>query len=548
MAQTIEGYVGNALDDAKISPLHRKIVALIAAGYFFDVIDFTIFGSLVPYVLSSKFASGAEVALGGAATIFGMFIGTAGQGQFSDRFGRRFIYQFNLLLFGVFTILGAFAPNVMALVICRFIAGLGLGAEQPLCFAYAGEYAPKRIRGRVLAIVHFIGGACVWPIGTALVLLLGTTIFPSSPETVWRSAWVIIGVGALIVWVFRFTLPESPRYLATHGRGQEALDVLKRLEIQNVPALSSLSTDSASNTKSDPFAVVFRMFPRRVIAGMICFTAFFGVAVGLGAWLPNMMNEKGFTITKSLQYTLAMNFAVPCASIFMMYALDKWGRKITSICAFVGAAIMAIVFANAGAPIELMLAGFVMVFFIQVAGNAMQIFASEVFPTNARASGFGWAAGVGRLATAFIMPSILLVQQTYGLLTVFVCLAILLLIAAVSVTQLGPEAKQRSLDEIAPPTRRLVEADTSFWLSLGGAVCVLLSVSWWLYFYLAAKQISSTVVCLLYTNDTCQQLVSAATAAGKVGYYPFLTWIGIALIVAGVFMASRKPAVEQKPA
>jgi len=190
-----------------------------------------------------------------------------------------------------------------------------------------------------------------------------------------------------------------------------------------------------------------------------------------------------------------------------------------------------------------------MVFFIQVAGNAMQIFTSEVFPTNARASGFGWAAGVGRLATAFIMPSILLVQQTYGLMTVFVCLAILLLIAAASVTQLGPEAKQKGLDEIAPPTRRVIEADNAFWLTLGGAVCLLLSVSWWLYFYLAAKQISSTLVCLFYTNDTCQQLVTAATAAGKIGYYPFLTWIGIILILAGVFMTMRKPAsAAKKPA
>src|SRR6185312_2709110 len=130
----------------------------------------------------------------------------------------------------------------------------------------------------------------------------------------------------------------------------------------------------ASDTKSDPFGVVFKMFPGRVIAGMICFTAFFGVAVGLGAWLPNIMNAKGFTITKSLQYTLAMNFAVPCASLFMMYALDKYGRKITSVLAFVGAAIMAIVFANAGTPIQLMVAGFVMIFFVQVSGNAMQIF------------------------------------------------------------------------------------------------------------------------------------------------------------------------------
>ena len=448
MAQTIEAYVGNALDQAKLSSLHRKVIALIAAGYFFDVIDFTVFGSLVPYLLQSKFATGAEAAAIGSATIFGMFIGTAGQGQFSDRFGRRFIYQFNLLLFGVFTILGALAPNITLLIVCRFIAGLGLGAEQPLAFAYAGEYSPKAIRGRILAFVHFVGGACVWPIGTAMVLLFGSSV--SSPDMAWRGVWLIIGAGALVVWIFRFSLPESPRYLATHGRGDEALTVLERLGLPR-PA-EELTHSAASNSKSDPFGVVFRQFPTRVIAGMICFTAFFGVAIGLGAWLPNMMNAKGFTITKSLQYTLAMNFAVPCASLFMMYALDKYGRKITSVCAFVGAGIMAIVFANAATPAQLMITGFVMIFFVQVAGNAMQIFASEVFPTNARASGFGWAAGVGRLATAFIIPTILWIQNGYGLTTVFVCLAIVLVIAAGSVTQLGPESRQKGLDEIAPPT------------------------------------------------------------------------------------------------
>jgi len=448
VAQTIEGFVGSALDEAKISPLHRKIVALIAAGYFFDVIDFTIFGSLVPYLLQSKFATGPEVAAIGSATIFGLFVGTAGQGQFSDRFGRRFIYQFNLLLFGIFTILGALAPSVTLLIICRFIAGVGLGAEQPLCFVYAGEYSPKAIRGRILAIVHFIGGACVWPIGTALVLLFSGYL--DTPEHVWRGIWLAIGVGALIVWVLRFSLPESPRYLATHGRGKEALDVLARLGIAGPK--ETLTTDAASNTKSDPFAVVFSQFPIRVIAGMICFTAFFGVAIGLGAWLPNIMNAKGFSITKSLQYTLAMNFAVPCASIFMMYALDKFGRKITSVCAFICAGIMAMVFSNAETAAQLMVAGFIMIFFVQVAGNSMQIFASEVFPTNARTSGFGWAAGVGRLATAFIMPTILWVQSGYGLTTVFVCLAILLVIAAGAVTQLGPESRQKGLDEIAAPT------------------------------------------------------------------------------------------------
>jgi putative MFS transporter len=443
MAQTIEGFVGSSLDEAKISPLHVKVIALIAAGYFFDVIDLIVLGSLIPDMVQSKFATAAEVALVGSATVFGMFIGAAGQGEFSDRWGRRFVYQFNLLLFGTFTILGALAPNVLLLGAARFIAGIGLGAEQPLAFAYAGEYAPKRIRGRILAIVHFIGGACVWPIASLFALAFRDTIG-------WRGVWIVIGIGALIVWVFRFALPESPRYLSTHGRGKEALDVLARLRIAG--PTEQLTTGAASDTKSDPFAVVFRMFPVRVIAGMICFSAFFGVAIGLGTWLPNIMTEKGFTITKSLTYTFGMTLAVPCASLFMMYALDNFGRKITSVCAFVAAGLMAIVFANAATDTQLLIAGFIMIFFIQVAGNSMQIFASEVFPTNARASGFGWAAGVGRLATAFIVPTILWIQKGWGLTAVFVSLATVLLIAAVSVTQLGPESKRKGLDELAPPT------------------------------------------------------------------------------------------------
>ena len=443
MAQTIEGFVGKALDDAKISQMHVKVVALIAAGYFFDVIDLIVLGSLIPDMLQSKFATGAEAALVGSATVFGMFIGAAGQGEFSDRWGRKTVYQFNLLLFGIFTILGALAPTVFWLMVCQFIAGLGLGGEQPLAFAYAGEYSPKAIRGRILAIVHFIGGACVWPIASLFTLFFRDSIG-------WRGVWIVIGIGALIVWLFRFWLPESPRYLATHGRGKEALDVLARMGIEGPK--EQLTTSAASDSRSDPFMLVFKMFPRRVIAGMICFSAFFGVAIGLGTWLPNIMTAKGFTITKSLTYTFGMTLAVPCASLFMMYALDKYGRKPTSVCAFVAAGLMAIVFANAATDTQLLVAGFIMIFFIQVAGNSMQIFASEVFPTNARASGFGWAAGVGRLATAFIVPTILWIQNTYGLTTVFVCLAVVLVIAAFSVTQMGPEARQKGLDEIAPPT------------------------------------------------------------------------------------------------
>ncbi|HEY2417470.1 MAG TPA: MFS transporter [Steroidobacteraceae bacterium] len=440
---TIEAFVAAGLDSAAITPLHVRIFSLIAAGYFFDVLNFVVMGSLIPDMVHSGFSSAAQAGLVQSATLVGLFIGSVGQGQFTDRIGRKSVYQFNLLLFGLATVASAFSPNYLWLGAFRFLAGIGLGAEQPLCFTYAGEYAPKRIRGRILALIHFIGGACVWPIAAVF------TLYARGPLG-WRGIWVVIGAGALIVFALRFSLPESPRWLATHGQGARALAVLARLGI--APPPGPLAHDAASDTRSDPFMVVLRHFPRRLIAGMICFSAFFSVTIGFGTWLPGIMNSRGFTITKSLGYTFGMTLAAPCASLFMMYALDRFGRKPTSVIAFILAGITAIAFGTARSDMQLLAAGFLMIFFYQVAGNSMQIFASEVFPTNARASGFGLAAGIGRLGNAFALPAILAIQIGYGLMGVVIFLAILLLIAAASVTQLGPEAKGRGLDDVASPT------------------------------------------------------------------------------------------------
>ena len=444
MAQTIEGFVGEALDDARLSPIHWRVFTLIAAGYFFDVVDYVILGSLVPDMVRTGFATPAQIATVASATLFGLFLGTVAQGEFTDRFGRKTVYQFNLLLYGVATIAAAFAPNYVWLAVLRFIAGIGLGAEQPLCFAYAGEYAPKRIRGRFIAGVQLIGGACSWPIATLFALAFRDTLG-------WRGVWIVIGICALIVFVFRFSLPESPRWLATHGQGERALELLRRMGISGPREGETLVSDAASNTHSDPIGVVFTHYRGRVIAGMICFVAFFGVALGLGTWLPNMMADRGMTITKSLAYTFGMTLAFPCASLAMMFALEAFGRKLTSIVSFVMAGLFAVAFVNAGSDAMLVAVGFCMIFFIQIAGNSMQIFASEVFPTNARASGFGLAQGVGRLGAAFIIPAILWIQTGYGVGAVFMSVALVLVIAAATVNLIGPEARGMSLDELAPP-------------------------------------------------------------------------------------------------
>ncbi len=451
-AQTIKSYVGEAMDEARMGPVHWRVLGLVAAGYFFDVLDFTIFGALVPDLLKSGFVTQQQVPWVGSATALGLFVGTLGQGEFTDRFGRKAVYQFNLLLFGLATILAAlpaipsigFEPGLNWLLIFRFLAGVGLGAEQPLCYSYTAEYAPKRIRGRVIALMQFIGGAWPWPVGVLLTLALRDSIG-------WRGIWIIIGIGALIVFVLRFSLPESPRWLATHGQGQRALDLMQRMGLRTVP-LSSLRTDAASDTRRDPMGIVLREYPGRVAAGMICFAAFFGIALGLGAWLPNILVQRGFTIAKSLNSIFWITLAFPCASAFMMYALERFGRKPTAVIAFILTGVFGLAWANAGSEAAVLGIGFAMIFFTQLAGNSSQVFISEVFPTNARASGFGLCQAAGRIAAFVAIPAFLWIQQGYGLNAVFVVIAVIVAIAAIAVTQVGPEARGLALDEIAPPT------------------------------------------------------------------------------------------------
>jgi len=443
MAQSIVSWVDATLDNAPMGPIHRRVLALITAGYFFDVIDFIILGSLVPDMVRTNFATPAGIGTVGSATLLGLFLGSVGQGEFTDRFGRKAVFQFAVLLYSIATIAAALAPTVQWLAFGRFITGIGLGAAQPLCFSYAAEYSPKEIRGRVTAFMQFVGGACVWPLGNLLALGLRDSIG-------WRGVWIVIGVFGLVLFLFSFALPESPRWLVTHGQGRRALDLLERMGLRP-PAGEELVADRLSDIRSDPIGVVFRRYRGRIIAAMICFFAFFGAALGIGGWLPNILAQRGFTITKSLTFNFGITLAFPCASLFMMYSLERYGRIRTAVTAFIIATLLAILFYFSQSDMMVLVVGFCMTFFIQLAGNSMQIFTSEVFPSNARASGFGLAQAGGRIGSAVSFPLIGIVS-THGLGYVMAGIAVMLAIAAFAVTKIGDETRVLALDTIAPIT------------------------------------------------------------------------------------------------
>ncbi len=147
-------------------------------------------------------------------TFVGMTLGSLITGFVGDQFGRRFTYQINLLVFGLASLAAAFAQTMDQLIICRFVQGLGLGAEIVVGYSTMTEFVPPKTRGRWLAFMAFIVVA-----GFPATAILGYLIIPTFG---WRPMFVIAGIGSLIVWYLRKNLPESPRWLESKGRTAEA--------------------------------------------------------------------------------------------------------------------------------------------------------------------------------------------------------------------------------------------------------------------------------------------------------------------------------------
>src|SRR5437870_2521872 len=220
MATTVNA--GARLDRLPISSFHHRIFWLIGAGMFFDGYDLYIGTTVLGATLQSKFSTLAQNAQFISLTFLGMTIGALITGFLGDRYGRRFTYQFNLMIFGLASLAAAFAPDMQTLNILRFIMGLGLGAEIVVGYSTLTEFVPPKSRGRWLAFMAFLVVS-----GLPVTTLLGSLVIPNFG---WRPMFAIAGVGSLIVWYLRKALPESPRWLESQGRSAVAEALMQTIE------------------------------------------------------------------------------------------------------------------------------------------------------------------------------------------------------------------------------------------------------------------------------------------------------------------------------
>jgi MFS transporter, putative metabolite:H+ symporter len=436
---------GGRLDRLPINSFHYRIFWLVGAGMLLDGYDLYIFTNVLPAAAQSGFSTALQNADFISKTFLGMTIGALVTGFLGDRYGRRFTYQINLLIFGLASLAAAFAPDMTTLIWLRFVMGLGLGAEIVVGYAALTEFVPPKSRGRWLSLM-----AVLVVSGLPITALLGYLIIPSYG---WRPMFVIAGIGSLIVWYLRKALPESPRWLEAQGRSAEAEALIQRIEKEAAIAgplplplppaptgrfnLASLATPS--------------LLPRMIVGSWLLITIN-TLIFGFVTWLPQFFLQQGLTITRSFAYTLVIVLGTPFGAICGAICADFVGRRRTIL----GASVLTISlgllyggFTAGTAPWLILTVGFLLIvtIYIQVA-MLFGVYIPELFPTDVRLRANGICHTFGRAATIVSPFIVLWLSQSYGVAGVLGLMVALLAIQIVAVWVWGIEPRQRSLEHL----------------------------------------------------------------------------------------------------
>src|ERR1700736_3870706 len=435
---------GSRLDRLPIGPFHRRIMFLIGIGMFFDGFDIYLAGTVLGVTLKSGFSTLPQNAMFISATFVGMMLGSFATGFLGDRYGRRFTYQFNLLVFGLASLAAAFAPNMTILIVCRFVMGFGLGAENVIGYSTMTEFVPAKTRGKWLGLMAVCVGT-----GLPVSLLVASLVVP---EFGWRAMFVIGGIGALIVWYLRKALPESPRWLESVARYQQAEALLQSIEAEVSKEHSPLPPPSPTAVNAPSRSLNSLLSPillPSMIVGCITLITVNTLIFGFVTWLPTFFVHSGRTIAQSFNYSLIISIGAPIGSAIAALTSDSWGRKPTIVGASLLTILVGSVYPFIRDPLLLSMIGFILMIPIYVLVTVcFAVYIPELFPTEVRLRAPGICNTFGRGATIVTPFLVVALFRHYGVGGVISMLVGLLIIEMVLVLIFGIEPKNRRLEQI----------------------------------------------------------------------------------------------------
>jgi len=438
---------GARLDRLPISSFPYRIFWLIGAGMFFDGYDLYVAGGVLASAIQTKFSSLPQNLQFISLTFVGMTIGALVTGFVGDHMGRRFTYQINLLVFGLASLAAAFAQDMTQLIICRFVQGLGLGAEIVVGYSTMTEFVPPKTRGRWLSFMAFIVVA-----GFPTTAILGYLIIPTWG---WRPMFVIAGIGSLIVWWLRKNLPESPRWLEAQGRTAEAEILMQSIEKEVSASAGSLPLAAApAPLPQKSLGDIFKPpILQRLIVGSWVLITINTLIFGFVIFLPQFFLRQGLTITNSLGYTVVLSCASLCGCALGAWSSDALGRRASII----GASLVTIIagwvyarFSAASDPTIVLSVGFVLIVAIYVQTAILfGVYTPELFPTEIRLRANGICNTLGRGATVispFLVGALIASSGLPGVVWLMIGLVV---VQIIMVWAWGVEPRNRALEDVA---------------------------------------------------------------------------------------------------
>jgi putative MFS transporter len=432
-----------------ISWWHVKARIIIGVATFFDAFDALAIAFVLPVLVQTWKLSGPQIGLLISAGYAGQLLGALFFGWIAERYGRIPAMVWSILIFAVMSLACALAWDYNSLVAARAIQGFGLGGEVPVAASYISELTRAKGRGRFVLLYEL-----VFPIGLVSAGLLGLWIVPRFG---WQWMFVVGALPAIVAAVLQRLLPESPRWLATHGRAADAQAAIARIERQTerstgaaLPAPQPIVLrETPTASWSDLFGPIY--LRRTLVVWVIWFSAYF-FNYSLVVWLPTIYSTVfKLPLQQSLQYGLITQAIGLCGSLTCALTIDHVGRRPWFAVAFAGNAIAlgSLFVLGPDSPqrvLALVSGGY---FFVSVLSIGVYVYTPELYPTRSRAIAVGTATAWLRFAS-ILGPSIVGAIVGYGLGNVFLMFAAVAVAGAIVTGAFAVETKERVLEDVSP--------------------------------------------------------------------------------------------------
>lgn len=381
--------VNEVIDNARFTNFHWMVTCLCALLLVFDGYDLFIYGAVLPVLMKEWSLSPVQAGVLGSYALFGMMFGAFVFGPLADRIGRKKGVAISFVLFSVSTFLSGFATTPNEFGIIRFVAGLGCGGLMPNAVALMSEYAPKRARSTLVAIM-FSG----YSLGGVLCAGLGIYMLPRFG---WQSMFFAAALPLVLLPVIWWKLPESVGFLLRQGQTAKAREMLGKVA-PDVPLGADVQLVQVDAKGAGvPMLDLFKQ--GRAMGTFMIWLSFFCcllMVYALGSWLPKLMANAGYSLGSSLSFLLALNFGGVVGAIAGGWLGDRFSLpKVVVIFFAFGTVSIALLGFRSPMPLLYLL---IAIAGATTIGTQILLYANtaQFYPQAIRSTGLGWASGIGR--------------------------------------------------------------------------------------------------------------------------------------------------------